>query len=171
MSPNAFAREAFADVLEKPITRTLEAINPGDTRIVSRRQPGSPYRVRLRAIGSWENPGRYRDLLTEQATARAQVETRARAALVAAGRLDALTREDADTAIARLAVEVEAVVNEDAGLRELAGRNNRLILVEGVEGGEAEVERLYRLGGGRLLNQVMDEIHGYHVLDHEAGEG
>ena len=171
MSVNAFARAAYAETLHKPVTHALEKADPKDHRIAKRAKPGSPWWVTLRPIGSWDASGRYGELLTAQVTARLQTEARVRAELVTAGRLAELTRVDADTAAARLADEVNHAVANDPALRAVAESNNRAILLEGLVGGEQEVQRLYALGGGRLLNEVLEEIHAFHTLDFETGEG
>lgn len=164
---NEFKRAAWADTLRKPVTAGLEE---GDPRRALR--AASPaWHVELKAIGSWDNPGRYGDLLLEVATERLRVEAEARGELVRAGRLTALQAEDPDTAATRLNLEVSARVNAHAGLQELAARNNRTILCEGLVGGEEEVQRLFKLGGGKLLRAVLEEIHAYHTLDFETGEG
>lgn len=156
--------QAEKDRLLRVARKTLE----DSARVLEKRKGDAAYVIRVQHVGSPDDPARWEELAAE-------FTERDHAATVKARRL--LMEEFGDAAAVQEAMGVpfkKAVEQRAATLPERNAAQRDLInarLDLGLVGGKAERERLWNLGGWRLLLEAHEEVRRYQEVTPELGEG
>lgn len=152
--------EAERVVLEKEIQRLKKR--------VAKREGDPQYTVTMKHVGSLEDPLLWDSLLSRHESAVHLLVSRARRELVE-------EHGSADAAVAALGgqdFERVAVVRATRSPEHhhVYGQHVRELVTHGLVDGEKEYERLFQLGGPKLLLHAADEVRAFQEVDSEMGE-